>query len=585
MDREAVPTNHELPFRPADFATLAEALDYAAKGETGFSFYDRKGRLTDVLPYHELRERARAMAQRLMGMGLERGDRVAVIAENSREFPEIFFGCQYAGLVPVALPISLNLGGHEAYVTKLQRLLEASRPRLAVAPPQLKSFLEEAAQDMPSVGTPSAAELREFSGSDVEPRPTRPDEIAYLQFTSGSTRAPRGVVISQAAVMSNLWGIVQQGLCARPGDRSVSWLPFYHDLGLVGFLLGPVVSQLSCDYLRTQDFAVRPVQWLKLISQNRGTIAFSAPIGYWLCERRLRDEDLEILDLSSWRIAGIGAELIRLDPLEEFAERLSQSGFDRRAFLPCYGLAESTLAVSFADLDEAASADCVDADVLAERGAAVPPGPETRRLSEIVNCGQVLPGHEVMIRSDDGREVPERTLGRVCIKGPSVMSGYFADPESTEKAFTDDRWLDTGDLGYLTSEGLFITGRRKDLIIINGRNIWPQDLERLAERMPEVRVGDASAFGVSTPDGLERAVVVVQTRISDDDAGRQLMGSIQTAVYEAFGIHCIAEVVPSNTLPKTSSGKLSRVEAKHGFLIRAGWGELEAGVHDEVVGK
>lgn len=570
------PSDHELPLCRGDFETLAEALDYAAGGETGFNFYDARGRLRETLPYRELRRRARSLARRLLAVGLSRGDRVAAIAETDPSFAVLFFACQYAGLVPVALPISIHLGNRDAYVKQLRGLLKAADPVLAVAPSELLPFLEEAAGEMPSVdtGTVSDLEARSEAG-DVALEPTRPDEVAYLQFTSGSTRFPRGVVITEAAVMSNLKGIVGPGLDIQADDRCVSGLPFYHDMGLVGFLLAPMVTQLTVDYMRTRDFAIRPVQWLELISRNRATMAFGPPIAYQLCSRRLRDSDVEGLDLSSWRVAGVGAEMIRTRPLERFARSLEPAGFNPDAFLPCYGLAEASLAVTFAEVGGGLEAEKVDADALSDRGVAVPADEDTRSVSEVVNCGTALPGHEVVIRDAEGRELGLRRIGRVTVRGPSVMSGYYSDSESTEEALSEDGWLDTGDLGYRTDEGLFITGRRKDLIIVSGRNIWPQDLEHVAERQPEVRIRDASAFAVRDPEGEEKAVLVVQCRTSNADERRALVSRIQGEVYEELGIHCLVELVPPHTLPTTSSGKLSRVEARKGFLKRTGWAEAE----------
>ncbi|GMR12934.1 MAG: fatty acyl-AMP ligase [Gemmatimonadota bacterium] len=567
------PSNHDLPHRLADFATLAEALDYAASGATGFDFYDSRGRLREAMPYSALRRRARSLARRLLGTGLSRGDRIAAVAETDPEFAVLFFACQYAGLIPVALPISLNLGGHAAYVEQLRRLLVGIRPALALAPTELLPFLEEASEGLPGLAPRSFGDLAALPEADIELHATEPDEIAYLQFTSGSTRFPRGVIITESTVMSNLRGIVRQGLGVRPGDRCVSWLPFYHDMGLVGFLLGPMVSQVSVDYLRTRDFAVRPVQWLKLISRNRATIAFGPPIAFQLCDQRLRADDLAELDLSTWRIAGVGAEMIRLGSLERFAQSLKPAGFDPRAFLPCYGLAESSLAVAFSPVGGGVLAERVDADALSDEGVAVLAEPDAREIREVVNCGRILPEHEVVIRDEAGASLGYRRTGRVTLRGPSVMSGYFDDPQLTKEVLTEDGWLETGDLGYMTEDGLFVTGRSKDLIIINGRNIWPQDLEYLAEQQQQVRIGDASAFAVADPDGVETAVLVVQCRISDVAERDQLKSLVQSSVYGSFGVHCLVDLVPPRTLPKTSSGKLSRDAARRGFLERVEWDE------------
>ena len=578
METLTTPPRHDLPTRLADFPTLSDALDYAAQGTAGFSFHDARGRLQTSLSYAEVRQRARALARRLLTLGLSRGDRVAAIAETDPEFAIIFFACQYAGLVPVALPISLNMGGRRAYVQQLQGLLREARPALAAAPEELLPFLREATEDMPWVPTYANEALEALPDGDVELVPSRPDEIAYLQFTSGSTSFPRGVVIRQDAAMSNLQGVVRTGLEIRAGDRAASWLPFYHDMGLVGFMLGPVVSQVSVDYLRTRDFAIRPLSWLRLISRNRATIAFGPPVAYHLCRQRLRPSVLEELDLSSWRIAGVGAEMIRPGTLDDFADALESTGFDRRAFLPCYGLAESTLAVAFSPVGGGMRRESVDTDVLAETGAAQLAVADTESVTEIVNCGRVLPDHEIQIRDENGQETAQRVTGRVLLRGPSVMEGYFNNPAATSTVLDDEGWLDTGDLGYLTDDGLFITGRVKDLIIINGRNIWPQDLEHLAEQETAVRVGDASAFAVTRSDGTDTAVLVVQCRLTDAGEREGIVTRIKTAVYEHFGLDCMVDLVSRGTLPKTSSGKLSRAEARRDFLHRTQWGKLEAAI-------
>jgi len=456
----------------------------------------------------------------------------------------------------------------------LRGLLKAAGPALAVASEEFLSFLAEAADG--SVPVAAAEELNTESAADVELRSGRPDDIAYLQFTSGSTAFPRGVTITHASAMVNLRGIVGPGLGVEAGDRCASWLPFYHDMGLVGFLLGPVVSQLSVDYLRTRDFAVRPVAWLRLISRNGVTIAFGPPIAYRLCTQRWRPRDDDELDLRRWRVAGIGAETIRPEILEDFARRFERVGFDPAAFLPCYGLAESTLAVTFSERGKGLCYEQVDKDTLAEEALAAPIHPGTSAVTEIVNCGHALPGHELRICDEEGTELEARRVGRVFLRGPSVMEGYFRDPEATARVLDADGWLDTGDLGYLTDEGLFLTGRTKDLIIVNGRNIWPQDLEYVAEKEPTVRTGDASAFSVTGPDGADRVVVVLQCRVADEKERRTLSERVRSALYAHHGLRCVVDLVPPGTLPKTSSGKLSRSEARRDFLRRTEWDRIEA---------
>jgi fatty-acyl-CoA synthase len=572
---EATPTENGMKLRLGDFATLTEALEYAAQGDTGFNFYTGTGKLCAVLSYESLRSEAQTLARRLLGLGLERGARVAIVADTTPDFHRFFFACQYAGLIPVPLPASVHLGGHQAYVAQLRRLLTICGAAVAMAPAGFLPFLAEAAEglNLRLFGAPET--FLELPEGETRLHPLEPWEIAYLQYTSGSTRFPRGVVITQQAVMSNLRDIAIYGAKIRPGDRIVSWLPYYHDMGLVGKVLVAVASQLSVDYLGTRDFAMRPRQWLNLMSKNRATISFSPPFGYELCVRRLRKDEPEQFDLSSWRVAGVGAETIRPGPLEDFARILAPSGFKRCAFLACYGMAECSLAASFAPLDHGLELDCIDSDHLAERREAKPSGSsvlsETQgRATTLVNCGIPLPGYEIEVRNEHGRVLPERHCGTVFVKGPSVMSGYFNDPEATAEVLSSDGFLNTGDLGYRIGDSLVITGRVKDLIIINGRNIWPQDLEYLAEHQSEVRTGDASAFSVPGGDGEERAVLVVQCRESDVVKRAGLIERLHSLIREELAIDCFIELVPPHTLPRTSSGKLSRSGARREFLKRLG---------------
>lgn len=572
MDEQATRTNNDLPQRLADFETLTEALEYASKGLTGSNFYDARGNLRSVLPYRELRSRAIDTAKRLLALELPRGARVALVADTTSEFLINFFACRYAGMVPFAMPVPVNIGSHEIYVQQLRGLLEGGEAAVALSPTEFSAFLDEAARGNSQLRWYGTSEqLSKMPAIDIELIPNTPDEPAYLQFTSGSTRFPQGVVITERAVMSNLRGIVRTGLQVRTSDRCASWLPFYHDMGLVGFVLGPIVSQLSVDYLRTRDFAVRPVQWLRLISRNKCTIAFSPPFGFELCTRRVRTTDMEGMDLSSWRAAGVGAEMIRPRIMQDFAERLAPTGFSPRAFLPCYGLAEASLAVTFSPLDQGIDVMRVDARAMAERGIAVRVEARSRKVNEFVNCGRALPDHTFAVVDDNGESLPDMRVGRVTVRGPSLMAGYLNNPDATSASLSEDGWLDTGDLGYMYEGSLYLTGRRQDVIIVHGRNIRAQDLEELAEQQPEVRLGDASAFEVIDDSGHQTVVLVIECRISDTATRRTLTARLQRLVYAGFGVHCLVELVPPHTLPRTSSGKLSRTAARQGYIERAHW--------------
>ena len=577
MDLDTTPTTNTLPFRPADFSNLAEALDYAAQGVTGSNFYTGRGKVYAVVSYAQLREEALTLARRFANLGLDRGARVALVAETHPDFLRYFFACQYAGLVPVPLPIPISLGGHKAYVEQLRVMMKSCQAAVAIASTGFLPFLQEATAGLglAFVGTP--VEFEQTPECADLPPPLAGDELAYIQYTSGSTRFPRGVMITQETVMSNLAGIIRHGVKMGPGDRCVSWLPFYHDMGFVGLVLVPVTSQVSVDYLGTREFAMRPRQWLSLLSRTKATISFGPPFGYELVERCLRPEEAGKLDLSAWRVAGVGAEMIRPEPLRRLAEALAPSGFDPKAFLACYGMAECSLAISFAPLNQGLEVDCIDADHLAKHREArpVPAHGEAKdlspRLRSFVICGKPLPDFEVEIRDEQGRPLGERQSGTIFLRGPSVMSGYFGEPEISRQTLSEDGWLNTGDIGYRLDGNLVITGRQKDLIIINGRNIWPQDLEYLAEQQPEVRTGDALAFSAPGPQGEETTVMVVQCREKDPAVQASLVNRLKQKVRSELGIDCYVELVPLHTLPRTSSGKLSRSKARQNFIEVHDW--------------
>ncbi|MEJ2102902.1 MAG: AMP-binding protein, partial [Desulfobacterales bacterium] len=326
-------------------------------------------------------------------------------------------------------------------------------------------------------------------------------------------------------------------------------------------------------------FAMLPRLWLSLMTENRATISFSPPFCYELCLQRFRESDIEKFDLSAWRLAGVGAETIRPEPLFEFARFLEPCGFNQKAFCACYGMAECSLAVSFGSLNQGLNVDFVDGDYLSEHRKALPTKEGEQegeiRFSKFVDCGAPLPDYEVEVRNHKGQKLPERNVGTIYVRAASMMSGYFGNPKLTQEVLNSDGWFNTGDIGYFAKGGLFITGRDKDMIIINGRNIWPQDLEFVAEQQPEVRTGDASAFSVPGPNGEEKAVMMVQCRVSDDPQRSDLRARLQALIYHELGIDCYIDLVPRNTLPRTTSGKLSRSKARKEFLRRVETEQLQ----------
>jgi len=552
-------------WRPGDFSTLHEALDHAARSRHGMTFFNGRGEVVCELSYRELRAQAMHAARRLLGLvDVKRGDRVALVAETRPEFVILFFACQYAGLVPVPLPATVSLGGREQYLRQLRFLIENSGARAAFATDEFVSLLHDATQGLDLALAARLEDLMRLHAADGKLVGSSIDEIAYVQYTSGSTRVARGAVITQRAVMCNLTAIIGDGLGLRPDDRFFSWLPFYHDMGLVGKILVPVAGQAPVAYLGTREFAMRPRMWLTLMERTQATISFGPPFGYELCARRLREGDGAKFDLHRWRVAGVGAEMIRPEALDSFVRAVAGSGFTGEAFVPSYGMAEVGLAISFAQRNRGVGVDFVDRDDCVKHRRARPvPKPNGGRtpVRAFVDCGTPLPGIDVQVRGPDGGLLAEREIGTLWVRTASVMQGYLHQPEATAEVLTPDGWLDTGDLGYLLDGRIFVTGREKDMIIVGGRNFWPQDLEYVAESQESVRTGDSMAFSISD-EGGERVVLLVQSRELDPEARARLQHTVHAHIKTEFGIHCHVELVDSHALPRTSSGKPSRSQAR-----------------------
>jgi len=561
---EYTPTGDTLPRRFADFATLGDALDYAARGARGFNFHDPRGRLSRPYRYAELRRDALAAAYQLIAHGVKPGDRIALTAETGPEFAALFFGAVYAGAWPVPLPLPTSFGGRESYIDQLAVQMRSADPKLFFYPEELAGMAAAAAQ---AVGTDGIV----WEGFAARPAPVvelqtaQPDDIAYLQYSSGSTRFPHGVAVTHRGLLNNL-AAHSHGMEVVDTDRCVSWLPWYHDMGLVGCMLSPIANQVSADYLKTEDFARRPLAWLDLISRNQGTtLSYSPTFGYDICARRVSSQThvAERFDLSRWRIAGNGADMIRPDVMQAFVDAFAEAGFNAKSFLPSYGLAEATLAVSIMPPGEGIVVELVE-ETLLSGGEGHRDRPQ--RYRAIVNCGRPVRDMDVAIRDEDGQPLPERAIGKVWCRGPSVMVGYFRDEEATQACLDPNGWLDTGDMGYLSDGYVYIVGRAKDMIIINGKNHWPQDIEWAVEQLPGFKAGDIAAFAITTPGGEETPAVLVQCRTSDAEERGRLRDEIRERVRSITGMNCVIELVPPRTLPRTSSGKLSRAKARNLYL-------------------
>ena len=562
---EPTPTEDSLPRRFADFATLGEALDYAAGGVRGLNFHDPRGVLARAYPFRELRDDALKCAYRLIARGVKPRERIAIIAETGPEFAALFFGAVYAGAWPVPLPLPTSFGGRDSYIDQLGVQLRSADPSILFYPTELAGLAGAAAEAAGIEGIAWEA-FCSLDAPEAELPTTGPDEIAYLQYSSGSTRFPHGVAITHGGLLNNL-AAHSHGMEVIETDRCISWLPWYHDMGLVGCLLSPMANQISTDYLKTEDFARRPLAWLDLITRNKGTTGSYAPtFGYDICARRVSSQTnvAERFDLSRWRIAGNGADMIRPDVMQAFVDAFAPAGFDAKSFLPSYGLAEATLAVTIMPPGEGIVVELVEETTLSGDGKMQRNRPQ--RYRSIVNCGRPARDMEVVIRDEDGVTLGSRQIGKVYCRGPSVMVGYFRDEEATDACLSADGWLDTGDMGYLSDGYLYIVGRAKDMIIINGRNHWPQDIEWAVEQLPGFKAGDIAAFAITTPGGEETPAVLVQCRTSDAEERGKLRDTIRERVRAITGMNCVVELVPPRTLPRTSSGKLSRAKARSLYL-------------------
>ncbi|MEJ5975184.1 fatty acyl-AMP ligase [Novosphingobium sp. PS1R-30] len=565
-----IPTANEddLPRRYADFDNFCEAIDYAAQGKRGLNFHDPRGTLVRPYPFSELRQDALAMAYRLIAHGVKPGDRIALIAETGPHFAALFCGAVYAGAWPVPLPLPTSFGGKDNYIDQISVQMASAEPRMLLFPAELETMALAAAERQGCEGVVWEAFAQEAATEVALPTPA-PDDICFLQYSSGSTRFPHGVAVTHRSLLANLAGH-SHGMNIGPSDRCVSWLPWYHDMGLVGCFLSPIGNQFSVDYLKTEDFARRPLAWLDLISRNPGTsVSFSPTFGYDICSRRVSSQTnvAERFDLSRWRLAGNGADMIRPDVMQAFVNTFAPAGFKAGAFMPSYGLAEATLAVTLMPPGEGIRVELVEEERLSgcPRDLSRP-----ARYRAIVNCGKVVRGMELEIRGEAGHALADHHIGKVWCRGTSVMHSYYRDPEATEACMVDG-WLDTGDMGYLVDGYLFIVGRAKDMIIINGKNHWPQDIEWAVEQLPGFHQGDIAAFSLETENGEEVPAVLVHCRVSDPIERIKLHDEIRDKVRSITGMNCIVELVPPRTLPRTSSGKLSRAKAKKLYLA----GEIE----------
>jgi fatty-acyl-CoA synthase len=549
--------------RPAP-TTLVEAFAaLPSDPQRGFRFRSLQGE-DHVFSWRELEVEARRRGALLLENGLKKGDRLALVIAEPHEFVLTFLGAVLAGVVPVPMYPRASFKAKTAYVDTVAHIVNSAGARAVVTLESSRSVVEEILQRPTQLDRILIAE--EFFSStraatrDVQWPALAGDDLCFLQYTSGSTSMPKGVIVSHRNLIANARAFLgDDGLKIQPNDRAITWLPLFHDMGLIGFVLGTLICDLPSVLLPTESFARRPTMWMQAIHDYKGTITFAPNFAYGLAAKRTRDRDLEGLDLSGLRVAGCGAEPINPQVMRAFYDRFSPAGLSKTALMPAYGMAEATLAISFHPHGTELVTDRVSAAAL-QRGKAVQAAPGEDAL-ELVSCGPPFAGHDVKIVADDGRELPDREVGEIALRGPSVTGGYFGNPDATAECYRDG-WLHTGDLGYLHAGNIYVCGRIKDMIIIRGANYYPQDLEWSVADVPAVRRDNVVAFSVMKA-GEEVLVIAAEANSTDAAALRPAIAE-KIAATHGLNVDSVA-IVKVGSLPKTSSGKAQRRRTKQLF--------------------
>jgi fatty-acyl-CoA synthase len=541
--------------------TLPEALAAAADGDAGYLFL-ASGTETSR-SYADMYAASLEAASALRSLGLRRGDLVALVIGDSEQFLAALFGASLAGLIPASLYPPATTSDLPRYLAATAGILRSCGARAVVTTGGLQPHIDGLRTICPDLRLVVTCDT--LRGTPFERHaPVSADDIAFVQFTSGSTSAPKGVVVTHRNLSANIEAFSgPSGVGASPSDRAVSWLPMYHDMGLVGMAIGAVYSKLPAVMLTPQAFVRRPAEWLRVISRYRGTVSFAPNFAYELAVRRVKDQDLEGLDLSCWRVAGCGAEPIHAPTLAAFAEKFRSVGFRETSFLPSYGLAEHVLAAACSPRDRVPRVERLAADAVTGRGVATAAANSAGESITVTSCGVPFPGHQIRIVDDDGQPLGERRIGEIWLAGPSVTPGYYNDGALTERTIRDG-WLHSGDLGYFSNGELFVCGRLKDIIIINGRKYHPQDLEWGIADLAGVRPGRMAAFGTVVRGQPDRTVIVVEPSGTVHPVA--LADSIRRRIVDLCGL-LIDDVVlaPAGAIARTTSGKVRRAATRQRY--------------------
>lgn len=540
-------------------STFAQVLaDNLGQPDGGFTFAHEH-----FASWAELSREALRRGRQLLRSGLRKGDRVALIVPEQQEFVLAFLGAVSVGVIPVPMSPPMGLGKFQAYCEDSAHILRAAGARALLIPRSLADLLNPLVRAVAGMQVLDPEDLfaEPLPRNASQPEEILPEDVMFLQFTSGSTAAPKGVRVTHASALANCAAIIGALRLERGRDRGVSWLPMYHDMGLVGFVLAPLLARCPVTFLPTLRFALSPRLWLETVSRHRATVTFAPNFGLALAIKHTPADELRQLDLSCLRVVGCGAEPNHPETLRSFATHFAAAGLRPGAVVPCYGMAEATLAISFGELGVPLTPDVIQKEPYHERNLARPVSASEEHVA-FVPCGRPAAGHRVLVVDDDGNPLPERHIGEVVFQGPSVAAGYHEDPEATRRSFTP-RGLRTGDCGYLADGILYVTSRKKDLLIVNGRNHDPQTVEWTAAEVPGLRKGNVVAF---TRPGRSTEEVVIVAELRDGDAAavaRRVRSRVQVTL--SLPVADVLLVSPGE-LPKTSSGKVRRNKTRQQYL-------------------
>ena len=553
---------------PAAAQTLIEVLRWHAERtpERTHVFLREDDGHERAITYRALADQAGRVAAGLRAQGVGPGERVAIMLRTEADFFFAFFGALLAGGVPVPIYPPFRADRIEEYARRQVGILRNAQARLLVTFDEAERVAELLRVRVPSVAAvTSVTRLAGANDGPLSP-PVGSDSAALIQYTSGSTGKPKGVLLTHANLLANIRGI-GHAIAIGTRDVGVSWLPLYHDMGLIGAWLGAAYFGVPIAILSPLAFLSRPARWLRAIHAHRGTVSPAPNFAFDLCVRKIRDDELTGVDLSCWRLALNGSEAVSPDTIDRFTRRFAPYGFRPEAMCPVYGLAESAVALTVPPIPRLPRIDAVDRDAFARARDARPAATDAATPLRFVSCGRPLLGHEIRVVDAGGRVLGERLEGRIEFRGPSVTSGYFRNPELTHTVLHDG-WMDSGDLGYVADDEIFVTGRRKDIIIKAGRNLYPQEVEELVGEVPGIRKGCVAVFGIQDPAiGTERLIVVAESREQASAGRAALQAAARERVMTALGIPAdVVLICPPGSVLKTSSGKIRRGATRDAYL-------------------